>query len=317
MATVSGAADASSATVTGEEAAGYAREALEKGRERGWIGDFRYKVYETEKGTAVVFVSGKDAAANTRRFFFAATAVFIAGSLVVLLLVILISKRAVRPAAESYEKQKQFITNANHELKTPLTLIRTNLDILESEAGASEWLDDIRDETRLMTDLVDRLVTLARMDEESDKLEMRSFDLSDACSETILAFSSSISGRGNTLTVQIPPGVPYTGNEASIRQLVSILMDNAVKYCDPGGTICAVLQAGKHPVLTIDNTYSAVRHLELSHLFDRFYRSDRARTSGNGFGVGLSIAKAITEKHHSEISVQNVRNHIIRFQVRF
>lgn len=242
---------------------------------------------------------------------------FAAGSLIVLILVILISKRAVRPTAESYEKQKEFITNANHELKTPLTLIRTNLDILESETGPSEWLEDIRDETGIMTELVNRLVALARMDEDRTRLEFLPFSLSDAVSETVLAFSTAVSRQGNTLNTAIPSGVTITGDEGSIRQLVSVLMDNAVKYCDPGGTISVSLQPGKHPVLIIDNSYHAVGLLELDRLFDRFYRSDRARTSGSGFGIGLSLAKAIAEKHKSELAVQNVRGHVIRFRLRF
>lgn len=109
--------------------------------------------------------------------------------MIVLFLVIILSKRAVKPVAESYEKQKRFITDANHELKTPLTLIRTNLDIMESENGPCEWLDDIREETELMTELVNQLVTLARMDEEDNKLEKNPFSLSNAFTETVSAFS--------------------------------------------------------------------------------------------------------------------------------
>lgn len=132
------------ASVTQQQAADYAAAALQSGDERGWLDDFRFKVSQTDEGATVVLVSGADAKQINRRFLLSTSSVFVGGSLIVLLLVILFSKRAVRPSAESYEKQKQFITDANHELKTPLTLIRANLDILEEESGVSEWLTDIR-----------------------------------------------------------------------------------------------------------------------------------------------------------------------------
>lgn len=304
------------ASVTQEQAVRYAAAALEQGRERGWEGEFRYKVYTTDDGAAVVFINGTEARAVNQRFILSASAVFLGGSLVVLLLVVLFSKRAVRPAAESYEKQKQFITDANHELKTPLTLIRTNLDILEAERGPSEWLTDIREETELMTQLVGRLVALTRMDEAETRLDMRPFRLSETVAETVSAFAPAAAKSGRELTADIAPDVMYTGDEAAIRQLTAILLDNAVKYCDPGGAIRAALTGGRHPVLTVDNSYQAVGGVELGRLFDRFYRGDRARTYGGGFGIGLSIAKAVVEKHRGEITALSLDGRGIRFRVR-
>lgn len=304
------------ASVSGEEAQEYASAVLEKGAERGWVENFRYKVYNTPEGTAVVFINGTDTRELNQRFLLTASSVFVAGSLVVLLLVILISKHAVKPAMESYQKQRQFVTDANHELKTPLTLIRTNLDIMESENGPNEWLSDIREETGIMTELVNRLVQLSRMDEDQSTLEMTRFSLSEAVSETAAAFDGTARERDMTLTLDVPQGVCCTGDEASIRQLLSILLDNAVKYCDRGGTIRVGLSGGRHPVLTVDNSYAAVDSVELGRLFDRFYRADKARTYGSGFGIGLSIAKAIVEKHRGEITVSSLDGHAIRFRVK-
>ena len=304
------------ASVSGEEAQAYASAALEKGKERGWIGNFRYKVYAVSGGTAVVFINGADTRELNQRFLLTASSVFVAGSVVVLLLVILISRRAVKPAVESYQKQKQFVTDANHELKTPLTLIRTNLDIMESENGPNEWLSDIREETGIMTELVNRLVVLSRMDEDQSTLEMARFSLSEAVGETAAAFAGTIREKGMTLEQDVPPGVTCTGDEAAIRQLLSILMDNAVKYCDRGGVIRVGLSGGRRAVLTVDNTYEEVGSIQLDRLFDRFYRADRARTYGSGFGVGLSIAKAIVEKHRGEIGVFNLDGRTIRFRVK-
>lgn len=302
------------ASVSRDEAIAYAEKALERPNQRGWVGDFRYKRYDTASGKAVVFINGLSSRQSSRQFMLAASLVFAASSIVIIFLVILISRKAVKPAAESYEKQKQFITDANHELKTPLTLIRTNLDIMETEMGANEWLADIREEARIMTELVNRLVSLARMDEENTKLPKEPFSLSEVVLDTVSAFAPHINRQHKKLVTEIPDDIPYHGNEAAIRQLISILMDNAVEYCDPGGVIAVTLRGGKHPAVLVDNTYTAVDSIELERLFDRFYRADKARTYGGGFGIGLSIAKAIVEKHHGEIRAFSLGGTMIRFQ---
>ncbi len=304
------------ASVSEIEAEGYATEALKLGTERGWCDDYRYKIYDTETGTTIVFVSGIAAKENNRNFMLGTLSVFALCSVVIIVLIIFISKRAVKPTAESYEKQKQFITNANHELKTPLTLIRTNLDILESEVGENEWLSDIRDETLLMNELVNRLVSLARMDEDGTKLEMKEFSITDAVADTVSSFAPSIESSGKHLTVNIASPSSYVGDEAGIRQVVSILMDNAFKYCDNSGEIRISLTGDKHPILCVENSYAAVGNVELDRLFDRFYRADKARTYGTGFGIGLSMAKAIVEKHHGSIVAYNIENHKIGFKVK-
>ena len=304
------------ASVTEEEAIDMAEKVRASGKMRGWMGDFRYKVYETSKGRAMVFISGSAQKDANRRFLGSACAVFLGGSFVVLFLVILFSKRAVRPTAESYEKQKRFITDASHELKTPLTLIRTDLEIAESEIGKNEWLEDIREASDKMSELVSQLVALARMDEEHTTLEMQVFSLSDAVADSVSAFEALAERKGRKLEANIAPGIDYRGNEASIRQLLSILMDNALKYCDEDGLVTVTLRGDAHPVLTVDNSFRAVGNTELNRLFDRFYRADQARTFGHGFGIGLSIAKAIVEKHHGEITAQNTGDGMIRFRVR-
>ncbi len=304
------------ASVSEEEAEGYAERALKKGTERGWVDDYRYKIYGTENEKAIVFVSGITAKENNRSFMLGTLSVFALCSIVVIILIILISKKAVKPAAENYEKQKQFITNANHELKTPLTLIRTNLDILESEIGENEWLSDIRDESLLMSELVNRMVLLARMDEDGTRCEMKEFSISDAVADTVSAFAPTVESSGKHLTASISSTSSYIGDEASIRQVVSILMDNALKYCDHNGEIKVTLTGDRHPTLCVENSYAAVGNIELNRLFDRFYRADKARTFGTGFGIGLSMAKAIVEKHHGSITAYNIENNKIGFKVK-
>lgn len=293
----------------------YAYDALKDNRERGWVKEYRYKIYDTAPGREILFVNGTVERASSRSFLMTTLSVFGFGGLLVLLLTTMISKWAVKPAAESYARQKQFITDANHELKTPLTLIHTNLEIMQAEHISSEWLTDIHDEVHHMIDLVNHLVTLARMDEEEKTPEITDFDLSRAVDETADLFSSSITGTGKRLSTHIPDSITYRGNEDSVRQLVSILIDNAVKYCDDGGLIRVALLDGRHPCITVDNSYQAVGQLELDRLFDRFYRADKARTRG-GFGIGLSLAKAITEKHRGTITAQNLGDNMIRFCVK-
>lgn len=307
------------ARISQTEAEAYGGMVIQTERERGWLEGFRYKQYQSEKGRSVIFIDGAAARNNNQRLLISAASVFFAGSIVVLVLIVLTSKRAVKPAAESYERQKQFVTDVNHELKTPLTLVRTNLDIAEAEMGKNEWLEDIREESEKMTELVGRLVTLARMDEERTALEFLPFDLSEAVSDTISAFSSLSEQHGVTLTVHVPPSVEYKGDEAAIRQVISILMDNAVKYCDAGGEIAVALRngLGRPPTLTVDNTFRAVTQIQFSRLFDRFYRADKARTYGGGFGIGLSIARSIMEKHKGTILAKSAGPDAIRFLVRF
>lgn len=223
----------------------------------------------------------------------------------------MLSRFVVRSAEESYRKQKQFITDANHELKTPLTLILTNIDIAESELGQNEWLDDIRTEGERCAALVNRLVTLSRMDEETEQLQFADFTLSDAVQDTVSEFEELAAMCGKELTADIAPGLQCCGNEAELRQLTAILLDNAVKYCDAGGSIHAALSRKKHLTLTVTNSCRNVDSIQLDRLFDRFYREDTARTAGSGFGIGLSIAQSIAERHRGSIKAYKADDGVI------
>ena len=298
-----------------EQAIEYAEEVLDGDKERGWLSTYRYKIFSTEFVLGVVFVDGSmNRAAMVQSMAIAGVVLFACAALV-LVLSLLLSKRAVKPIAESYEKQKQFITDANHELKTPLTLILANLDIAESELGKNEWLDDIRSEGQRMTELVNQLVALSRMDEENHSLNLADIALGKMVADTVSEFEPLAASRGKTIGANIDTNIVYRGDEALLRRLVGILMDNAIKYCDYGGDIVVMLHRGKHIVFAVENTYAAVDELELNRLFDRFYRADKARTFKGGYGVGLSMAKAIAEKHKGEITAYKKDNTTIGFKV--
>ena len=286
--------------LTEEDAIDFARTAVEEGK-RGWIFQYHYKVYPVQNGVEVFFIDGSMNLISLLQSMFIIGTVLFVCAFVLLLLIVLFSRSFMKPVAESYEKQKQFITDANHELKTPLTLILTNVDIAEAELGTNEWLGDIRSEGHRMTELVNQLVALSRMDEENPSSDVAEMDLSEIVSDTASEFQPLAAARKQQICVDMDPDVSYRGEEAMIRQLLSILMDNAVKYCDDGGEICVFLKRRKFVVLTVENTYRNVGTVELKRLFDRFYRADKARTAG-GYGIGLSIARMIVQKHRGEIT---------------
>ncbi len=302
-------------SITEETAVAYARKVLTDSDGRGWLGNYRYKVYTAEQGTGTVFIDGSVSRSSLLQSMTIAGTVLLGCAALVLLLIVLLSKRVVKPIAESYEKQKQFITDANHELKTPLTLILANLDIAEAELGQNEWLDDIRAEGNRMTELVQHLVSLSRMDEEEQPLRLTKLSLSDMLTDLTAEFAPLAESRGKTLRADIPPDIEYCGDEALLARLFSVLLDNAVKYCDASGDIWVTLRRGRRITVAVENTYAAVSDIELSRLFDRFYRADRARTFSGGYGIGLSMAKAIAQKHKGEIFAYEKDSTHIGFKV--
>lgn len=280
----------------------YAEKAMADGDERGWISNYRYKIFSTDLGMGVVFVDGSMSRTVLMQSTTIVGFVLLGCAALVLILIFLLSKKAVKPIAESYEKQKQFVTDANHELKTPLTLIMANAEIAELELGQNEWLDDIRAEGHRMTELVNQLVALSRMDEERQPLNITEVAFGDLVADTVAEFEPLAKERGKAITASVDKEISYLGDEALLHRLVGILMDNAIKYCDQGGEITVTLHRGRRTVLTVENTYVAVGELELNRLFDRFYRADKARKFTGGYGIGLSMTKAIVEKHKGEIS---------------
>lgn len=303
-------------SVDAETAREYVEKALAKNDSRGWINGFRYLITDTESGKTVVFVNGETNKGMTSGLQYTVLFVLLGSFLAILLLIIIISKRAVKPTAEAYEKQKQFVTDANHELKTPLTLILSNVDIVESEIGENEWLEDIRSEGERMSALIHQLVTLSRMDEDTANLNAAAFDLSSTALDTVSEFEGLAAERNKDLSAAIEPDVIYTGDEGLIRQLLSILLDNAVKYCDPGGEITVQVRSKGHgAVITVENTYREIDSVALDKLFDRFYRADPSRSFNGSFGVGLSIARGIAQKHKGSIAAYQKDDSHIGFKV--
>lgn len=304
-------------TVNEASASVYAEKILSKQADRGWTNNFRYRRADIGGGSILIFVDGSMNRNQMRESLSVVAAVLGVCTVLTSLLVILLSGKVIGPAAESYRKQKQFITDANHELKTPLTLILTDLELAEAELGPNEWLSDIRTEGQRMSELIGELITLSRMDEERPRLSETEFSLSDTVADVASEFAPAANAKGKHFICDIAPALMMTGDEGAVRRMLSVLFDNAVKYCDPDGEIRVSLKGQKKKILTVENTYRAAGDLDTERLFDRFYRADRARTSGSGFGIGLSIARAVAEAHHGRISAYRPDAGHVGFRVVF
>lgn len=234
---------------------------------------------------------------------------------IVYIIVVLFSRRAIDPVVKSTQQQKQFITDAGHELKTPITVIATSLKVLEMEVGQQKWIDKAEVQTEKLKDLVNSLVTLSRMDEEDSPLQFNDFNVSDAITETAQSFKDFAESKGHALQISIAPGIEYHGDEYSIRQLASILLDNAIKYAVNNTPISFSLQKNKKGIIIrTSNECGKVDEADLDKLFDRFYRADKSRNSTDGgFGIGLSIARSIAEGHKGSIHAKCEDGRTIEF----
>lgn len=221
------------------------------------------------------------------------------------------------PISESYEKQRQFITDAGHEIKTPLTIIDANAEIMEMEYGDSEWLEGIRSQTSRLASLTNGLIYLSRMEESRQRLPRITFSLSDLVEETVLSFQPLADTQNKSFAADIEPLLSFHGEESSIRQLISILLDNALKYSPENGIIEVLLhKKGKRLRLSVRNSVDFIEKEHLSRLFERFYRTDNSRNSKTGgYGIGLSIAKAVVDSHKGKITAQTSDGHSLEITV--
>ncbi|MGI6070122.1 MAG: sensor histidine kinase [Blautia sp.] len=211
------------------------------------------------------------------------------------------------PVEESYQKQKRFITDAGHELKTLLTIIDANVEVLEMEHGENEWTRSIRNQTRRLSGLTADLVTLSRLDEGGLEALRVDFSLSDAAEEVLENIMAPALASGRKLSWEITPNLSMCGDEKQIRQLLSLLMDNAVKYSDEHGTIeVCVKKRGRGRQIVVTNTVSEMPSGNLNALFERFTRADASRSFQTaGYGIGLSIARAIVLAHKGKIKAKS------------
>jgi len=304
------------ASVDAETATDYAAQVASSGRSRGFLASYRYALTEENECRRVTFLDCSQELTQAKRFLLYGGLVSFAGFLAVFLVLFLASGRIIRPIAEAYEKQKRFITDAGHEIRTPLAIIRANTDVLELDLGENESLDDIRHEIDRLTELTKDLVQLSRMEEEgTGGLPMIEFPLSDVISDAAEPFRTLFAAEGKSLALDVQEGITLKGNESALRQLTSILLDNARKYSPAGTeTSLSLTKAGNRVSLTVANpTETEIPAEALNRVFDRFYRTDPSRNSQTGGnGIGLSIAQAIVQSHGGRIRAATTDGHDFR-----
>ncbi len=305
------------ASVTEDLATTYALEALEDNKSKGFFHTYRYitKTYE-DNSILIIFTDLSSDILNILTLLLQSVLVGVFALIAMFILVFMFSGQAVAPVVESLEKQKRFITDAGHELKTPLAVISANIDVLEIESGKSEWTSSIRNQIKRMNSLVKNLLTLSRMDEERMHVVYSDFDMSSVIKETAVSFEALATSKDKKYQMDIEDGIHITGDKNSINQLASLLLDNAMKYSSENGSIHVLLSKNKYITFEVSNTCDSIPSGNLDRLFDRFYRADssRARETG-GYGIGLSVARAIATSHGGTIEALKDGDRIIRFVV--
>lgn len=251
---------------------------------------------------------------------------FLIAALAMIIVIFFISRsfanRSIKPIKEAFDKQKQFIADASHELKTPLAVINTNVDVLLSNGedninSQSKWLYYIKSEVERMSKLTNDLLYLARLDRSDAKMLFSVIDMSETVQDVILTMEAVIYENNIALNYEIEPGLKTYGNSEQIKQVVMILLDNALKYTDSKGNIDVNLKQNNNSVvLSVANTGEGIPDEYVDKIFDRFYRIDKSRSrKSGGYGLGLSIARAIVEQHEGRIWAKSILNEKTTFSV--
>ena len=305
-----------------EQAEEYARIALDRPFHFGNFGRYYYYCADRESGgTIVVYLDRTEQLSLMRRVLISVLSILGFGTFLSFFIMRLLSKGFVRTEVENVEKQKQFITNASHELKTPLAVIKANTEMQEMMDGESEWSQSTLRQVDRMTGLIGNLVQIARAQEMTDG-ELAPTDIAAAVSETADSFAPVAASDGKKLEKEIPDSLVTKSSDSSMRQLTSLLIDNAIKYCDDGGTIKVELTRSRRgAVLTVSNDYAEGANVDYTRFFERFYRQDEAhtisagtvtgssegssgeRTGKSGYGIGLSIAESLVKSIMGSIDV--------------
>lgn len=281
--------------------------AVARNEERGHIGSQYYQMKKTPNGTVMAVLDQRLEHGAAQRLLLSSVLVGLGTYLVLGIGAVLLIRRLTRPVQEAFDKQRQFVLDASHELKAPLAVISANAEVLAGEVGENQWLGYIRSELQRTDLLVKNLLSLARMDGDDAQALQQQFDLSKALLSVVLPYESAAFEAGKRLNVDITPGVLLVGDEEMLKQLTVILLDNALKYAAGDGTITvSLLTRGEKRILRVHNTGEGIRAEDLPHIFDRFYRADPSRNrESEGNGLGLAIAKRIVTLHRGKITAES------------
>lgn len=279
-------------------------EILATGADQGYVEHYRFGIFHHEAGTTIIGLDcflQVQSAYNMLRMTILASA---ACALIVFILLLIFSEKAIRPFVENLERQRQFVTDASHELKTPLAILSADIGLLESSPGERKWLSSAQAQISRLDNLIKNLVELARTEETVQDASRTVFSLSDialACGDS---FQPLAEAAGKSLRTAIAPNLHMRGIQDNLFRLFSILLDNAVKYCDPGGEIdFTITRRGRLASIIVSTPCAGLDPSQLPRYFDRFYRADSSRTRATGgYGIGLSTARAIVTRHHGHIA---------------
>lgn len=296
-----------SSTYTDEEIESYCKEILSSDKELGTIYHLRYLKQTSAMGSVIVFVDYSAEEQNNNQLFVISIVLGMIGLILLGFLSYILSGLMVRPIEDAFLKQKQFISDASHELKTPITVVLSNAELLSDQYGENKQISYIKQECDRMHHLVTSLLTLTRLEQTSEKQNDKSeFCLSDALLERILPMESIAFEKGITMESDIEPDISFYGVKEQLQQLAGILIDNALTYASEHGTITVTLKKESHHIrFLVSNTGEPIPESERMQLFERFYRSDKSRSRASGhFGLGLSIAKSIVTNHKGTIHIE-------------
>ena len=288
------------------------------GKKRGTISNYRYYMDKDDDITNIYFIDIASAMQGFLSFLYISLAIAIVSLILVIVVSKVIARPVMSPMIDSMEQQKRFITDASHEIKTPLAIISANTDVLELMNGKNEWTDSIKKQTARLDSLIKQLLMLDKLDSTDAKDTFVEMNMSEEILDTVKSFYTLAEAKGKTLSYDIDEDIMIKGFPTAISQLASVLIENATKYATEGSNIeVSLKREGKRAVFSVINEGEPIDEEELTKLFRRFYRPDtsRTRTTG-GFGIGLSIAKSIVDAHGGEIDAHNLEDKRICFRAK-
>lgn len=295
------------AAVSSDMAATMASKAAASGKSTGYDGNYKFIARDLDGEKQYIFLDCTRDMAAVKSFLKISILISALGLIAISLLVILLSPRMIKPIAESYAKQKEFITNAGHELKTPMAVIGSCTEVIEMQSGENKWTSGIKEQVKRLTDLTNHMVALAKMDEGTSDLPMEDLDFSKLVDDVLEGFSLEAEHKNIPFEKIIEDGITIRGNETLLNELISILADNALKYATDVTPIkFSLYKKGNKVQLVEENSADGLSAGSQNRLFDRFYRGDASHSSETpGSGIGLSMAQSIVEAHGGTITADS------------
>lgn len=278
------------------------------GKRFGSIDDYIYLVRILKSGNTVyIFVNNKEALQNSKQFFIVSIFIFLLSVIVFTIISYYLSRWMIKPSEKAIKNQKIFVANISHDLKTPITIIRANADLIENEVKNKKSIKYIQQETEKLNHLANEMLTLTRIDNTISKENFKSFNFGDSLFDVVLPFESIAYEKGIRFNINIDEVTDYFGDENNIQKLAEILIDNAMSYTAKGGIVDVdAYENSKAVTLSVTNTGEPISDEKKVEIFDRFYRESKSRErTGNHYGLGLSIANTIVKKHNGKITVES------------